>query len=448
MNMLFVYKYTVTGGILMNKFKHMKKILKQCIYQLDESFSLFVVNPEKDFTRKRKHLFGNTLMNVLLLEGGSLKDELYKLFGYNLNTPTVSSFIQARDKIKPEAFHALFNLFNDRTRKPILYKGYRLLAVDGSTLPITSEIKDEKTTIRKANNSDKPFSAFHLNTSYAILEYTYEDVILQGQAAQDERDALNEIVERYKGDKAIFIADRGYESINSFEKIKLSGNKYLVRVKDIHSTGMLRSFGPFSDDEFDVQVKRTLTRKQTNEIKSHPEIYKFVPQNQRFDYLRDTSFYDFECRVVRFKIAEDTYECIVTNLDKDEFSMLDIKELYHLRWEIETSYRELKYDLDLNTLHSKKRNLIEQEIYAKILLYNLCSRVTNGINISKRKRKYEYQLNYVRAFHIIREHLKKTKVPSYICDVIAKEILPIRRERQNKRKLKPKAPVSFNYRFD
>ena len=36
----------------MNKFKHMKKILKQCIYQLDASSSLFVVNPEKDFTRK------------------------------------------------------------------------------------------------------------------------------------------------------------------------------------------------------------------------------------------------------------------------------------------------------------------------------------------------------------------------------------------------------------
>ena len=35
----------------MNQFKHMKKILKQCIYQLDESSSLFVVNPEKDNTR-------------------------------------------------------------------------------------------------------------------------------------------------------------------------------------------------------------------------------------------------------------------------------------------------------------------------------------------------------------------------------------------------------------
>ena len=330
----------------MNKFKHMKKILKQCIYQLDESPSLFVVNPDKDFTRKRKHLFGNTLMNVLLLEGGSLKDELYKLFGYNLDTPTVSSFIQARDKIKPDAFHTLFNLFNDRIRKTKLYKGYRLLSVDGSTLPITSEIKDNKTTIRKANNSDKPFSAFHLNTSYDILEYTYDDIVLQGQAIQDERDALNKMVERYKGDKAIFVADRGYESSNSFEKIHLSGNKYLVRVKDIHSTGMLRSFGPFPDEEFDMQVKRTLTRKQTNEIKAHPEIYKFVPQNQRFDYFEEAPFYNFECRVVRFKITEDTYECIVTNLDKDEFSMQDIKELYYLRWEIETSYRELKYDLD------------------------------------------------------------------------------------------------------
>ena len=116
--MLFVYKYTVTWRILMNKFKHMKKMLKQCIHQLDESSSLFVINPDKDFTRKRKHLFGNTLMNVLLLEGGSLKDELYKLFGCNLDTPTVSSFVQARDKIQPDAFHTLFNLFNERTRKP------------------------------------------------------------------------------------------------------------------------------------------------------------------------------------------------------------------------------------------------------------------------------------------------------------------------------------------
>ena len=83
-----------------------------------------------------------------------------------------------------------------------------------------------------------------------------------------------------------------------------------------------------------------------------------------------------------------------------------------------------------------------------MLLYNFCSRITNEIDIAKQKRKYENQLNFVRAFHIIRERLKKVKVPTYFCDIIAKEILPFRRNRQNQRKLKPKAPVSFNYRFD
>ena len=65
----------------MNKFKSIKKQLKFCIQSMEASSSLFVVDPERDFTRRRKHLFGNTMMNVLLLEAGSLKDELFGLFG-------------------------------------------------------------------------------------------------------------------------------------------------------------------------------------------------------------------------------------------------------------------------------------------------------------------------------------------------------------------------------
>ena len=95
----------------------------------------------------------------------------------------------------------------------------------------------------------------------------------------------------------------------------------------------------------------------------------------KLNFFDGSPSFDFECRVVRFKISDDTYESIITNLDESEFNIQDIKELYHLRWEIETSYRELKYHLDLNTLHSKKRMFIEQEIYAKLVLYNFCSRV-------------------------------------------------------------------------
>ena len=403
----------------MNNYKSLKRQLKFCIKTMNDSSSLFVVDSNKDFTRKRKHLFGSTLFNVLLLESGSLKDEMFKLFGYNLDTPTASSFVQARSKIRPDAFH--------------------------------SAIKDSKTTFYKANNSNKPFLAYHLNTSYDLLECTYDDIVLQGNAVMNENGAFNEIVDRYDGPKAIFIADRGYESINSFVKVGMKNNKYLIRVKDIHSrTSVLRSFGPFPDAEFDMHIRRTLTTKQTNEIKAHPEIYKFVPKNQRFDFFDGSPYFDFECRVVRFKISDDTYESIVTNLEESEFNIQDIKELYHLRWEIETSYRELKYHLDLNTLHSKKRMFIEQEIYAKLVLYNFCSRVSNNIKIKEKDRKYEYQLNYVRAFHIIRNYLKEKggKNPPDIESLIAKEILPIRPNRQNERKVKAKSPVSFNYRYD
>ena len=403
----------------MNNYKSLKRQLKFCIKTMNDSSSLFVVDSNKDFTRKRKHLFGSTLFNVLLLESGSLKDEMFKLFGYKLDTPTASSFVQARSKIRPDAFH--------------------------------SAIKDSKTTFYKANNSNKPFSAYHLNTSYDLLECTYDDIVLQGNAVMNENGAFNEIVDRYDGPKAIFIADRGYESINSFVKVGMKNNKYLIRVKDIHSrTSVLRSFCPFPDAEFDRHVRRTLTTKQTNEIKAHPEIYKFVPKNQRFDFFDGSPYFDFECRVVRFKISDDTYESIITNLDESEFNIQDIKELYHLRWEIETSYRELKYHLDLNTLHSKKRMFIEQEIYAKLVLYNFCSRVSNNIKIKEKDRKYEYQLNYVRAFHIIRNYLKEKggKNPPDIESLIAKEILPIRPNRQNERKVKAKSPVSFNYRYD
>ena len=405
--------------VLMNNYKSLKRQLKFCIKTMNDSSSLFVVDSNKDFTRKRNHLFGSTLFNVLLLESGSLKDEMFKLFGYNLDTPTASSFVQARSKIRPDAFH--------------------------------SAIKDSKTTFYKANNSNKPFSAYHLNTSYDLLECTYDDIVLQGNAVMNENGAFNEIVDRYDGPKAIFIADRGYESINSFVKVGMKNNKYLIRVKDIHSrTSVLRSFGPFPDAEFDMHIRRTLTTKQTNEIKAHPEIYKFVPKNQRFDFFDGSPYFDFECRVVRFKISDDTYESIVTNLDESEFNIQDIKDLYHLRWEIETSYRELKYHLDLNTLHSKKRMFIEQEIYAKLVLYNFCSRVSNNIKIKEKDRKYEYQLNYVRAFHIIRHYLKEKggKNPPDIESLIAKEILPIRPNRQNERKVKAKSPVSFNYRYD
>lgn len=436
----------------MNKSKHLRNILNHVISVVSNSPYLFSVNPKSDFTRNRKLSFETVIKNVICMEAGSLKDELLKLNDYSSFTPTSSAFVQARSKIKHDAFKTIFDTFNQKSLVTKTLKGYRLLAIDGTVLPIDNSFADEETTIQKINNSDKTFSAFHLNASYDLLECTYDDLVIQGQANFDENGAFVQLVDQYKGNKAIFIADRGYESFNGVEHVSHSENKYLIRVKDIHSkTSIMKSFGSLPNNEFDIDVSRLFTRKCTNEIKKHPEIYKYMPRNQRFDYFDENKDipYEFHTRIVRLKITDDTYECIITNLDRNEFTMEEIKELYHKRWGIETSFRELKYAIGLSALHSKKRELIKQEIYARILLYNFSQRIIQKIKIKKKSTRYLYQVNFTRAFHIIRAFLrKKSGVPLNVESLIAKEILPIRPNRSNTRPLKPKGVVCFNYRFD
>lgn len=445
-----VYKHTKKEETLMNNFKYLQNVLIKDIQYLKNFKSLFVENSKSDFVRDRKLSFDKTIMNIIALETGSLKDELLKLNNYAIDTPTASAFVQARSKIRVEAFETLFKNFNSHSRKEKTFKGYRLLAIDGSVLPIDNSFPDEETTQTKVNQNNKMFSAFHLNASYDLLECTYDDLFIQGRNHMDENDAFCQIVDRYKGCQSIFIADRGYESYNGCEHVVKSKNKYVIRIKDIHSkTSMARSLGPFCEEEFDIDVKRIFTLRNTNEIKKNPEIYKWFPSNMRFDYMSKKSpYYDFECRLVRFKIAKDTYECIITNLSRDEFTAEEIKELYHKRWGIETSFREIKYALGLNALHARKRKLIKQEIYARLLLYNFSQRIIGNIRIEHKKTKYIYQINFTRAFHIIRNFINKKSGKPLIDDLIAKEILPVRPGRHNIRNLSPKKVVYFNYRFD
>lgn len=145
------------------------------------------------------------------------------------------------------------------------------------------------------------------------------------------------------------------------------------------------------------------TRRYTNEIKAHPEKYKFMPQNQKFDFLpggsKDT--YPISFRLVRFPISENTFEVLITNLDRDAFSVEKLKELYHMRWGIETSFRELKYALGLVNLHSKKVQFIIQEIFARLIMYNFCELITLHTVIKQKKgTKHLYQVNYTIAIAI------------------------------------------------
>lgn len=439
------------GGLTMNKHADsIKGKLDFLLSEINDHSRMFVNNPRTDFTRKRKLNFIEMLKILLSMGGKSLKFELLKYFSYDAQTVTCAAFVQQREKILPEALEFLFNKFTSSAANPNYYEGYRMLAVDGSDLCIPHNPKDTENYFQTSPDA-KGYNLMHLNAMYDLCSRIYVDAIVQPGMKENEFQALTDMVDRSGiKEKTIVIADRGYEGYNVFTHIEKKGWNYVIRVKDKNSSGILSGLSLPNQEIFDIEYNTLLTRRQTKEIKAHPEKYKFMPANQKFDYLpiSDKGNYPIIFRVVRFPISEDSYEVIITNLTKKEFPVEKIKEIYHMRWGIETSFRELKYAIGLTNFHSKKAACIIQEIFARLIMYNFCEIITMHVVIKQKDRKYSYKVNFTVAIAICLHYFKckNDASPPDVEALIQKNILPVRNGRKDPRKVKTKSAVSFIYR--
>lgn len=422
--------------------------LENLISDLVENPTLFLKNPDSDFSRNRKINF-KTCVGITMNSGGcTMNKELLDFFDFDVNAPTVSAYTQQRAKVLPEAFEYLFHAFteeNAQTKNS--YEGYQLLACDGSNLSIAPNPNDMK-TLWKSNQFGATGNHLHLNALYDVLNRTYIDALVQTASEYQEHRACIQMMERTTLDKVILIADRGYENYNIMAHAIEKGWKFLIRIKDVDSNGIASGLELPSKAVFDMDIHLILTRSQTNAKKQAG--YKFMPTVQTFDYLPIGSKEDYPIsfRIAKFKIADNSYETVITNLDRFLFPAEKLKELYHLRWGIETSFRELKYAIGLTSFHARKVDYIKQEIFARLTLYNYCELITTFVvehseNISKKN-----QVNFTLAIYICREYLRRKRAlrPPDVVKLIEKHILPVRPGRRDPRKVKPQASVSFLYR--
>ena len=114
------------------------------------------------------------------------------------------------------------------------------------------------------------------------------------------------------------------------------GQYFLFRTKDIHSKGLVGNFNFPDAESFDIDVSVILVRSHSKKVLAdiHTEGYiRFVDQAAAFDYIEYGSYdtYELSFRILRFPISTSTYECIVTNLPRDEFPVERIKTLYNAR---------------------------------------------------------------------------------------------------------------------
>ena len=432
--------------------KTIKKSLNKCIDDISAHPEVYAKNPSKDFIRNRKLTFDQMIKCILAMSGKSLNGELMDYFNMNISMPTVSAFVQQRDKINYCTFEKLFHSFTNAIDEQNLYKGFRLLAVDGSDLHVPSNRKETESFYQNSKGY-KPFNLLHLNVLYDLRRNIYTDAIVQPIKYRNEHKAFVTMIDRDDlSIPTIYIADRGYESYNNIAHVMEKGQKFLIRVKDVDRFGIVSKLPLPDNEEFDVSVSVELTRSQTKDTKNSN--LKFISHTSPFDFLPKTSRksifvppYHMTFRVIRFKLTDDKYEVLITNLSQEEFTVDELKNIYAMRWGIETSFRNLKYSLSLMLFHSKKTEYILQEIFARLTMYNFSQLIISHIIVKQKKRKHSYRINFAVSVHICRNFFLKNISPPKIEALLLRHLLPIRQGLANPRKAHARVAASFLYRI-
>jgi hypothetical protein len=416
-----------------------KSVFASSVASVVSNISQYTINPQKDLSRNKK-LPADKLISFLVSEGSSsTKNELLDFFDMDVLAPTASAFNQQRAKLKPDALEAVFKHFNSSVNSIEKPSEYRFLAADGSTFTFFSKPSFASSEYYVSQgHSVKGFYSMHLNAFYDLDRHTYTDALIQPVHNKDEFRAFCDIVDRHEilpDTKNIFIGDRGYCSYNNMAHVLEKEQYFLFRTKDIHSKGLVGGFDFPDDESFDITVKVTLVRNHSKKLSPTEGYKRFVDKATSFDFVtygsEDT--YELLFRIVRFPLSDSSYECIVTNLPSNEFPAERIKNVYFSRWGIESSFRKLKYTIGLSNFHAYKPEYIKQEIWAKLITYNVTEILINHTVIKNTKTtKHVYKVNFSTAAHVCRIFLRLVteKDSINVMALLSRELIPIREERQ------------------
>lgn len=363
------------------------------------------------FTRSGKISFQSLILFMLNYTKKSLQIELDGFFKMiNDQTITKQAFSKARQKILPIAFIKLADtittwFYEDDDFKT--YKGYRLMAVDGSILELNNSetlrqafgyVENQKVKLARAKSSCLYDIENNMIVTSIIAHYK-----------TSERDLALEHIQKLKlfglkNDLILF--DRGYPSTKLISHLENNGIKYLMRV----SSQFL---------------------KVINEAKGEDQIVTVKNAGQLI-----------KIRVLRFILDSGEEETLITNLLDPSFTVKDFKELYFKRWGIETKYDELKNRLQIENFTGDTKIAVEQDFYASIYLSNMAALAKHEADekISRRNAekglKYSCKVNMNILIGKLKDSMvlmlledsprKRTKMFKAIMAEISRNIIPIR----------------------
>lgn len=393
---------------------------------------------KSDFTRNRKQSFAGTLVFLMNMVRKTLAVEIehfVKLLrneakGLHAQQYTKSAFTQYRKKIKPEVFKRLSQamtdeFYSDNEDSVTLWNGFRLLAVDGSKvrLPDTELLRNKYGT--SSNQNGTGAAQARISVLYDLLNGFVIEGVLSPLSAGEQTLAYEHAKLTMPGDLGIY--DRGYPSFSLVYEHAKAGSDFLMRVRK----------------DFSFMVKEFVESGETSRI-SEMKPGKNISLKGK-GYTRKDSI---PVRLVRVKLDAGEDEILITSLlDEEKYPSAIFKELYFMRWGVETYYDEFKNNLRADIFSGYSDTAIQQDFNAAIFISNLQNLLVNNadeeLKKQGRKVKHKHKVNRNTSYGFMKDrvisiffsdkgHAEITKELKYL---FLKNTVPIRPGRKSKREV-------------
>lgn len=328
------------------------------------------------FTRNRKMSFIEVVSLILCGINCSTNAALRRFFeklGKDV-TMSQSAFSQARNKINYDLFKELFEdtgshyCHNELTFRKLgnrKFKGRILSAIDGTQvkLPYTEKLRAYFGTSGQGGRA----VTGRCSIKYDVVNDTIMDACFDPFSVGEREQTLKMLSRRtvWKSAKELIIFDRGYYS---FELALLLSSR--------------------EKSEFVMRLPAgRISAADKSELGSH------------VISLADKDGNSLRLRIVKFKLPTGEIETLVTNVFTKSWSLDDFKELYFLRWPVETKYDVVKNKIALENFSGLTVNAIYQDVFASLYLTNMIAFAKFDADKqiksarSSKENKFEYQPN-------------------------------------------------------
>jgi len=381
-----------------------------------------------DFVRRRKIPFDKLVLLVSKLCKKTLSVELETFFqeiGSDLNC-SVSAFVQQRLKLEPMFFYywnmvlqrSFYHYYGTHVKR---WKGFRVIAADGSSISLV----DTSSLRQYFGGQGNQYSRFIGGRTFFHYDVLNELILLAWLRPyrEGELNMAYDAVHNLEEDMlAIYDRNFSYYKLVALHCWQEQERKFVIRAKE--SQKMIRSFlrsGKKSSVEHMRPSKAAITGLKKSGFIITPETLLKV-------------------RLVRVDLKHST-EVLLTNLWEDEGYTVDqFKDLYFLRWGIETNIGTQKNILQLESFSGLNPQSVLQDFYATMVVLNLHSILIKNAQLkvdqSPHRGKYPMKVNKNKSFGRLKINLIALFIKNDIQSILdklythfAREVVPIRKGR-------------------